>query len=90
MTADFVVLSGSLNLKMRNNYEVARTTLKEMMTRAHKGVAANFLSSYVDFSHAKDFHYSPEEIFKLCREIATKVVLRHDYPLYEFTVYLYV
>ena len=90
LTADFVVLSGSLNLKLRNNYDVARETLKEMMVRAHKGVAANFLTSYVDFMHDKDFHYSPEQIFKMCRQIASKVVLRHDYPLYEFTVYLYV
>ena len=90
VTADFVVLSGSLNLKMKNNYDVTRDTLREMMLRARKGVAANFLSSYVDFELEKDFHYSPEKMFKLCREISKKVVLRHDYPLYEFTVYLHV
>ncbi len=87
--ADFVFSSGAFNLKMKDNYSVVVEHLEEAWKRCKKGVAFNFLSSYVDFSHEKDFHYVPEELFRIGRGITKFVTLRHDYPLYEFTLYLH-
>ena len=86
---DYIFLSGSLNLKMEDNLSFAKKVIKRMYSLCKKGVACNFLSSYVDYSLEKDYHYSPEEIFSFAKRLSSKVVLRHDYPLYEFTIYLY-
>ena len=86
---DYIFLSGALNLKVKNNLIYAKKVIKKMYSLCRKGVACNFLSSYADFSLEKDYHYRPEEIFSFSKGLSTKVVLRHDYPLYEFTLYIY-
>jgi len=86
---DYIFLSGSINLKMENNLSFAKMALNRMYSLCRKGIACNFLSSYVDFSLAKDHHYSPEELFSYSKKLSNRVVLRHDYPLYEFTIYIY-
>jgi ubiquinone/menaquinone biosynthesis C-methylase UbiE len=86
---DYVFMSGAFNLKITNNWKIVEVALKKMFKACKKGVACNFLSSYVDFSQDKDFHYSPEKMFSIARKITKHVILRHDYPLYEFTLYLY-
>ena len=86
---DYIFLSGSLNLKMEDNLSFAKKVIKRMYSLCRKGVACNFLSSYVDFSLEKDYHYSPEEVFSFSKGLSNRVVLRHDYPLYEFTIYIY-
>jgi hypothetical protein len=63
--------------------------LGKMFALASKGVAVNFLSSYVNYEHERNFHYSPEEIFRMARRFTKWVKLRHDYPLWEFTLYMY-
>ena len=86
---DYIFLSGALNLKVENNLLYAKRVIKKMFSQCKKGVACNFLSSYSDFSLEKDYHYSPEELFSYSKGLSTRVVLRHDYPLYEFTLYIY-
>lgn len=86
---DYVLLSGALNLRFGDNLSFAKETLRKMYAISRRGVAINFLTKYVDFENPKDFHYSPEEMFTFARTLTTKVTLRHDYPLYEFTLYLY-
>jgi 2-polyprenyl-3-methyl-5-hydroxy-6-metoxy-1,4-benzoquinol methylase len=86
---DYIFLSGSLNLKMEDNLSFAKKVIQRMYSLCRKGVACNFLSTYVDFSLEKDYHYSPEEVFSFSKELSNRVVLRHDYPLYEFTIYIY-
>ena len=85
---DYVFCSGAMNLKMQDNWKMVADALTRSYAISNRGIAFNFLSSYVDFSHEKDFHYEPERMFKLAREISRFVTLRHDYPLYEFTIYL--
>lgn len=53
------------------------------------GVAVDFPSSYADFSLPEAFHYSPERVFTVAKGFTKWVRLRHDYPLFEFCVYLY-
>jgi hypothetical protein len=60
-----------------------------MMAMSSKGVAVNFLSSYVDYELDRNFHFAPEKAFSLAKKLTRFVTLRHDYPLYEFTLYLY-
>ncbi len=89
---DFVVSTSSFNNKMINisNYDFAQQILNKCYAIAEKGVAIDFLTKYVDFeSTVEAFYYEPEIIFSSCKEITKRVALRHDYPLFEFCIYLY-
>jgi SAM-dependent methyltransferase len=86
---DYVLASGALSFKIKNHEDHVRKMLKAMYDMSTGGVAVNFLSSYVDYRLPKNFHFSPEKAFRMGRELTTYVTIRHDYPLYEFTLYLY-
>ena len=88
---DFIVSSSAFNLRLstQDNYEFVEDILKVCYAHAERGVAIDFLSSYVDFESPEAFHYVPEIIFSIAKQITKRVCLKHDYPLYEFCVYLY-
>jgi SAM-dependent methyltransferase len=86
---DYFLLSGALSFKVEDNMALAERMLQRMFTLAKRGVAANFLSSYVNYKHERNYHYSPEEMFRLGHRLTRWVRLRHDYPLWEFTLYLF-
>lgn len=86
---DYVFLSGVLNTKVSDNYSFAKKMLRKMYEICKKGMSVNMLTNYVDYKKEDIFYYSPEKIFSFCKEISRYVVLRHDYHLYEFTIYVY-
>lgn len=86
---DFVLSSGALSYRIKDNKTHIKRMLEECMRMTKAGVAVNFLSSYVDYQLDKNFHFSPEEAFRIGRQLTPHVTVRHDYPLYEFTMYLY-
>jgi SAM-dependent methyltransferase len=88
---DFVVSSSAFNLPVSDgdNYGFVTDILTRCFQHARLGVAVDFLTSYVDFQSAEAFHYSPEKILAIAKTITKRVSLRHDYPLYEFCLYLY-
>jgi len=87
---DFVVSSSAFNLALAgDNYAFVADMLQRAYRMADRGVAFDFLSSYVDFKGEGAFHYQPERVFELAKRLTKRVTLRHDYPLYEFCVYLY-
>ena len=52
-------------------------------------VAFNAMSNRVDY-RVPELHYTNvEQMLAFCRRLTPHVVLRHDYPLYEFSLYLY-
>jgi trans-aconitate methyltransferase len=87
--ADYFLLSGALNFRVHDNATLTRSVLRRMYEQANKGVAANFLSTYVNFQRPHNYHHSPEEMFTYARSLSRWVLLRHDYPLWEFSLYLY-
>lgn len=90
---DFVVSTSCFNLKLadNDNYEFVEDLLAKAYGVADKGVAVDFLTSYVDFQGNPEeaFYYSPETIFGIGKKITKRVTLRHDYPLFEFCLYLF-
>ena len=60
-----------------------------MLDISKKGVAMDFLSTYVDYKTKGTFHTSPEHIFKIAKKLSKRVAIRHDYLPFEFCVYLY-
>ena len=88
---DWIVSTSCFNLRLKgqDNYEFTKQILKSAYLHSQKGVAFDFLSSYVDFTNELGFYYSPERVFGIAKEITKCVTLRHDYPMYEFCIYLY-
>ena len=88
---DYIVCSQVLNLSTPgvDNSELARLFLKEMHNIAKKGVACDFITSYVDFKEDYLYYHSPEQVFGFAKSVSKRVILRHDYPSYEFCIYLY-
>ena len=87
--ADYFVLSGAMNFRLADNMALTTAMLRKMFESAEKGVAINFLSTYVNYEKPHNFHHSPEAMFAFARGLTKWVTLRHDYPLWEFTLYLY-
>ncbi len=92
-TYDYSLSTSCFNLRMEHedNYVFAEKILSAAYAKARKGVAIDFLTSYVDFKGNPDeaFYYEPERVFSIAKRITRRVALRHDYPLFEFFVYLY-
>lgn len=90
---DWVVSTSSFNLKLgsENNYTFVNSMISRMFESATKGVAVDFLTSYVDFKGNPEeaFYYEPERLFSFAKSLSKRVTLRHDYPLYDFCLYLY-
>lgn len=88
---DYILSSSCFNLPLQyeDNYEFVKRLLYTCYKHVRKGVSIDFLSSYVDFHSKEGFHYDPEKVFKISKSITKRVNLRHDYPLFEFNMYLY-
>lgn len=91
---DVVVTSGMLNLRLE--YDDAAweqwvcQVLRNMYAMCTVALAFNGMSDQVDFRDPNLFYANPMDIAEFCRaELSPQVVVRHDYPLYEYTVYVY-
>lgn len=89
--ADYSFVCGTFNVKFQTaesdwDAYVKKTIfrLTEMSTR---GFAFNLLSTYVDYTQPQLFHADPRDFFDFCKKhVSRKVALRHDYPLFEWTI----
>lgn len=90
-TYDTVVMSQVLNNRYQksDNMQVMRRALEMAFECTRTSVSIDMLSSYVDFRNPDLFYYSPEEIFRIAKAIAGRVVMRHDYRAFEFCVQLF-
>lgn len=88
---DFVICSQVLNLKFANhdNVDFAKKMLKAMHMTARHAISCDFMTSYVDFVEPSLNYYSPQEMFDYAKTLTKRVTLRHDYPLFEFCLYLF-
>jgi SAM-dependent methyltransferase len=85
---DYFLLSGALNYRVMDNWKLTTEMLALMFRLARRGVAVNFLTSYVNFQQQHNYHHQPEEIFRFARTLTPWVAIRHDYRLWEFTLHL--
>jgi SAM-dependent methyltransferase len=91
---DYVVISGLFNLRMSNDDEswfaFVRAMLKAAFGIAEKGIASNFLTTYVDFKRELGYHQDPGRVFDFAqRELSRFSEIRHSYYPWEFTLFVY-
>lgn len=93
---DYIVASGIFNVRMDVTESAWKkhihTVLDNMNRTSIRGFAFNCLTKYSDAHMMRaDLHYAdPCEIFDHCKMNYSKFVsLRHDYQLYEFTIFVH-
>lgn len=89
MTADYLFASGVFYVKGTNARNTWRQFVEEMLIRmfslAKKGIAFNMLTAHVDYEETNLFYLPPAKALDWCiRNLGRHVVLRHDYPLWEY------
>ncbi len=88
---DYVISSQAFNNRFTysDNWEVVKEVLAKCYKIAGKGVAFDMMSSYVDFREDHLYYFDPSLVFEFCKTLTKRVTIRHDYPLFEFCIYLY-
>ena len=88
---DTIVMSQVLNNRYQksDNMRVMKRALELAFEHTRVSVSVDMISSYVDFRNPELFYYSPEEIFRFAKTIASRVLLRHDYRGFEFCIQLF-
>lgn len=89
--ADVVVCSGVFHVKLDAEdeawWEFVEAMLRRMWSACRVAIAFNLITDQVDFRVPELFYADPERTLAFCRrELSRHVALRHDYPLYEYTV----
>jgi len=88
---DFVISSGALNgaLPSGSNELHIEAALRSMHRRSRYATSVDFLSSYVDFQKPGAYHTDPSWALAAAKRLSRRVLLRHDYMPYEFSVFLF-
>lgn len=89
--ADYSFASGVFDLRFDVSDDVWRRYVRSLILglarHSRRGFAFNLLSTYNDYQEQHLFYGDPCEWFDWCkREVCSRVVLLHDYPLYEWTI----
>jgi ubiquinone/menaquinone biosynthesis C-methylase UbiE len=86
---DHVFISGIFNHVIADNVGFLQQTLAEAFRISRRGVYANMTTDQVDYRDAHLHYFNPESVLSYCRSLSRHVAVRHDYPLYEFSVFIY-
>ena len=93
-TFDYVVMNGIFTYRGRLSeeemFDYMCRLLRRVASQTRVGLAFNAMSTQVDSRRDDLFHLPVDRVLGfVSREISRHVVIRHDYSLYEFTVYVY-
>jgi hypothetical protein len=88
---DFVVLSGTLNIKGDASQKIQEDYALQLITKMYQmsgiGMSFNFLTTYKTFTDESLLYFDPKFVFDFCMtNLSRFVVLDHSYPLYEVSV----
>ena len=91
---DFVVLNGVFTEKIDMSFDEMWNYFTKLITKVYdlsnKGIAFNVMSKQVDWERDDLFHVPLDLISEfLCKNLSRNFVIRNDYGLYEYTVYIY-
>lgn len=91
---DYVVMNGVFTEKREISFNEMFDYFKKMIeivfNKCKKGIAFNVMSKSVEWEREDLFHLSTDLLINfLTQKITRNFVIRNDYGLYEYTVYLY-
>ncbi|MEK8180239.1 class I SAM-dependent methyltransferase [Flavobacterium buctense] len=90
---DYIIMNGVFTEKRELSYEEMWDYFTEMISiiynKCNKGFAFNVMSKNVDWEREDLFHVSHDALSQfLCQNLTRDYVIRNDYGLYEYTVYV--
>jgi SAM-dependent methyltransferase len=91
---DYIILNGVFTEKRELEFEQMwsyfQLMIKKIFKLSNHGIAFNVMSKAVDWERDDLFHLSTDQLINfLTKEVSRNFVIRNDYGLYEYTVYLY-
>ena len=91
---DYVVLNGLFNYRGTASHDTMWTYMQALLRRvaqiARVGFAFNVMTKYLDWERDDLFHLPLDTMAAfISRDISRAFVVRHDYGLFEYTVYVY-
>lgn len=91
---DYIVMNGVFTEKRELSFDAMMLYFQKMISviykHANKGVAFNVMSKHVDWERDDLFHLPFDTLAEfLKKEISSNFIIRYDYGLYEYTVYVY-
>ena len=91
VVADYSFASGIFNVRLEASEdewaEYVRSVVRVLARQSARGFAFNMMTTHVDYQDPQLYYADPALWFDWCkRELAPRVVLFHDYPLYEWTI----
>jgi len=91
---DYIVCNGTFTEKRELSQDEMmsffKSALIELWSKCNKGIAFNVMSKNVDWEREDLFHVSMDELsLWLSKNLSRNIVMRQDYGLYEYTVYVY-
>jgi len=91
---DYIIMAGIFTEKVTLSYEEMlkyfKTLLKIVFNKAKIGIAFNVMSKHVDWERDDLFHLPFDTLANFMKkELSRHFIIRNDYGLFEYTVYLY-
>ncbi len=87
-TYDYVILCGVFNVATKT--QDMERILSEAYKYCKKGMAFNFISTYVNFQEDEISYHNPQEVFSFCVEnFSTKVKMNHHYKKCDVSMFVY-
>jgi len=91
---DYIILNGVFTEKRELSFDAMYDYFKKMIKllylKSNKGIAFNVMTKHVDWER-KDLFHLPFDILAsfLKSEVSRNYIIRNDYGLFEYTVYLF-
>jgi hypothetical protein len=83
------VFTEKLTLNHEEMFEYFKKLVKVVYNHANVGIALNVMSKQVDWERDDLFHLSLDELAWFVKEeLSRKFIIRNDYGLYEYTIYI--
>ena len=91
---DYIVCNGTFTEKLNLTHEEMMnfftTIISKLWEKCNNGIAFNLMSKHVDWEREDLFHVSLDELgWFLKKDLSRNFVIRNDYKLFEYTVYVY-
>jgi SAM-dependent methyltransferase len=91
---DYIVCNGTftekLDLSQEEMMNFFTSAVTKLWGKCSRGIAFNLMSKHVDWEREDLFHVSLDELGWFLKEnLSRNFVIRNDYRLYEYTVYVY-
>jgi hypothetical protein len=77
-------------LSFDDMWSYCQKTLIKVFEKADRGIAFNVMSKEVDWERKDLFHLSADLLISfISKRLSRKFIIRNDYGLYEYFVYIY-